>query len=108
MDTGHVGFEQILQEAIERSTAQDCPPLLARALHHAVFPGGARVRPQLCVAVAAANGGGDPVLAASAGAAIELMHCASLVHDDLPCFDNAGERRGKQSVHCAYGEQWRR
>jgi geranylgeranyl diphosphate synthase, type II len=105
MDTGYAGFEQLLQGAIERAAGPDCPPLLARALHHAVFPGGARVRPQLCVAVAAANGGNDPELAAAAGAAIELMHCASLVHDDLPCFDNAGERRGKQSVHRAYGEQ---
>ncbi len=38
-------------------------------------------------------------------AAIELMHCASLVHDDLPCFDDAATRRGRASVHKAFGEQ---
>ncbi|GAC1299756.1 MAG: polyprenyl synthetase family protein [Steroidobacteraceae bacterium] len=38
-------------------------------------------------------------------AAIELMHCASLVHDDLPCFDNSPTRRGRASVHKAFGER---
>ena len=37
--------------------------------------------------------------------AIELLHCASLVHDDLPCFDNSALRRGKPSVHAAFGER---
>ena len=37
--------------------------------------------------------------------AIELLHCASLVHDDLPCFDDAPIRRGKPSVHRAFGER---
>jgi geranylgeranyl diphosphate synthase type II len=40
----------------------------------------------------------------AAGIAIELMHCASLVHDDLPCFDDADTRRGRPSVHRAFGE----
>jgi geranylgeranyl diphosphate synthase type II len=40
----------------------------------------------------------------AAAAALELMHCASLVHDDLPCFDDAGIRRGKPSVHAIFGE----
>jgi geranylgeranyl diphosphate synthase, type II len=44
--------------------------------------------------------------AAMAGAcAIEMLHCASLVHDDLPCFDGAAYRRGKPAVHMAYGER---
>jgi geranylgeranyl diphosphate synthase type II len=59
----------------------------------------------LCLAVAAACGDSDPALADAAGAAIELMHCASLVHDDLPCFDDAPLRRGRPSVHAAYGER---
>jgi len=52
------------------------------------------------------DGGGDdaPELANAAAAAIELIHCASLVHDDLPCFDDAGLRRGKPSVHRAFSE----
>ena len=71
------------------------PPLLAAAMRHAVFPRGARIRPRLCLAVAAACGEDDPAAADGAAAAIEFMHCASLVHDDLPCFDNADTRRGR-------------
>jgi geranylgeranyl diphosphate synthase type II len=99
------GCEQVLEAALARAADPRCPPQLAGALRHAVFPGGARVRPQLCLAVAAANGDAECHLARGAAAAIELLHCASLVHDDLPCFDNAAQRRGKPSVHAAYGEQ---
>ena len=42
--------------------------------------------------------------AMAAATALELLHCASLVHDDLPCFDDADQRRGKATVHVAYGE----
>jgi geranylgeranyl diphosphate synthase type II len=79
------------------------PPLLAAAMRHAVFPGGARVRPRLCLAVAYACGDDDPQAADAAAASIELLHCASLVHDDLPCFDDATTRRGRASVHAAFG-----
>lgn len=98
-------IEQVLTAVIGRATDRTCPPLLARAVRYAVFPGGARLRPKLCLAVAAANGDTDPALSAAAAASIELLHCASLVHDDLPCFDNANERRGKPSVHVAFGDQ---
>jgi len=97
-------IEAELYAAIERATGQDCPPKFAEALSHAVFPGGARVRPQLCLAVAGACGDSDPALADASAAALELLHCASLVHDDLPAFDNADLRRGRPSVHAAYGE----
>jgi geranylgeranyl diphosphate synthase type II len=46
----------------------------------------------------------DPRLSEAVAVSIELMHCASLVHDDLPCFDDAQTRRGRASVHYAYGE----
>ena len=69
------------------------------------FPGGARIRPRLCLAVAQACGEDQPAVTDAAAAAIELLHCASLVHDDLPCFDDAPIRRGKPSVHRAFGEQ---
>jgi geranylgeranyl diphosphate synthase type II len=74
-------------------------------MRHAVFPGGARIRPILCLSVARACGDGDPALSDAAAAAIELLHCASLVHDDLPCFDDAATRRGQPSVHAAFGER---
>lgn len=104
-----MNVDALIERAIERAVASSegvsAPPRLAAAVRHAVFPGGARVRPQLCLAVAYACSDQDDLnLAAGAGAAIELMHCASLVHDDLPCFDSADIRRGKPSVHVAYGE----
>lgn len=80
------------------------PPKLASALRYAVFPGGARVRPRLCLAVAEACAEDLPSLTDGAAAAIELLHCASLVHDDLPCFDDADTRRGRLTVHRVYGE----
>lgn len=105
MNHSETDFERFLEAAIDRAADARCPPLLGAAMRYAVFPGGARLRPRLCTAVAAANRGDDPVLAGAAAAAIELLHCASLVHDDLPCFDAAGERRGKPSVHSVFGEQ---
>jgi geranylgeranyl diphosphate synthase type II len=97
-------IERTLSASIDRVDSTAGPPLLAAAMRHAVFPRGARIRPRLCLAVAAACGEDDPAAADGAAAAIELMHCASLVHDDLPCFDNADTRRGRPSVHRAYGE----
>jgi geranylgeranyl diphosphate synthase type II len=97
-------IETTLARALGDPEGSVTPPLLAKAMNHAVFPGGARVRPRLCLATAAACGHGGAELAAAAAAAIELLHCASLVHDDMPCFDNAATRRGRPSVHKAYGE----
>ena len=54
--------------------------------------------------VAQACGDDAPDAAVGVAVAIELLHCASLVHDDLPCFDDADVRRGRPSVHAAYGE----
>ena len=98
-------IEQALVEAVTVAEARGAPPKLAAALRHAVFPGGARIRPLLCVAVAQACGDDDPALSDAAAGAIELLHCASLVHDDLPCFDDAPMRRGRPSVHHAFGER---
>ncbi len=96
-------IEETLERAISLAQGAGAPPLLASALHYAVFPGGHRIRPQLCLAVAAACGDAHPAAASAAAAAIELLHCASLVHDDLPCFDDADTRRGKPSVHAQFG-----
>ncbi|NBE09050.1 polyprenyl synthetase family protein [Paragemmobacter ruber] len=82
----------------------EAPGKLRAALDHAVFPGGARIRPTILISVARACGDDRPALTDAAAAALELIHCASLVHDDLPCFDDADIRRGKPTVHRAYGE----
>ena len=97
-------IEHNLALAVASGEVDGCPPKLAGAIRHAVFPGGARTRPQLCLAVAQACGDDDPALSEAAATSIELLHCASLVHDDLPCFDDAPTRRGRASVHFAYGE----
>lgn len=99
-------IERAIETAVAASAGPGTPPRLAAAIRYAVFPGGARVRPQLCLAVAGACSETDDAIryASAAGAAIELLHCASLVHDDLPCFDAAELRRGKASVHIAFDE----
>lgn len=97
-------IETALETILARAEKTESPPRLAAATRYAVFPGGARVRPRLCLAVAHACGDDQPALTEASAAAIELLHCSSLVHDDLPCFDDANLRRGKPSVHIAFGE----
>ena len=97
-------IEQALQAAVGRAETGPCPPKLAAAMRYAVFPRGGRIRPRLCLAVAGACGEDEPALTDAAAAAIELLHCASLVHDDLPCFDDADTRRGRPSLHRAFGQ----
>lgn len=98
-------IEQALTEAVEAGESASCPPGLAAAIRYAVFPGGARVRPRLCLAVAQACSEEHPSVVDAAAASIEMLHCASLIHDDLPCFDDAATRRGKPSVHRVFGER---
>jgi len=90
--------------AVGHSGRAPAPGHLARAVEYAVTPGGARIRPTILTSVALACGDDRPALTDAAAAALELMHCASLVHDDLPCFDDADTRRGKPAVHRAYSE----
>ena len=80
------------------------PARLASALRYAVIPGGARLRPRLVVEVARALGDPEPRTTDAAAIALELIHCASLVHDDLPCFDGAELRRGRPTLHTAFDE----
>ena len=98
-------IELALQTVLGTAQSPGGPPRLGDAVRHAVWPGGARVRPRLCLAVAMACGDDDPRLADQAAAAVELLHCASLVHDDLPCFDDAPTRRGRPTVHRVHGER---
>ncbi|NMJ43394.1 geranylgeranyl pyrophosphate synthase [Roseomonas sp. JC162] len=101
---GVTRIESALADSVLLAEAVGAPPRLAAAMRHAVFPRGARVRPRLVLAVAASCGDDRPALSGAAAAAVELLHCASLVHDDMPCFDDAETRRGRPSVHRAFGE----
>lgn len=97
-------IEIAVMSALALAQGGDAPKKLASALPYAVLPGGARIRPTILLSVALACGDDRPALSDAAAAALELMHCASLVHDDLPAFDDADTRRGKATVHRAYGE----
>jgi len=97
-------IEQAMAQPFSLADTSSAPPRLLAAMRHAVFPGGARIRPQLCLAVARACTDDAPELSQAAAVSIELMHCASLVHDDMPCFDDADTRRGQVTVHKQFGE----
>src|SRR5215475_8235667 len=71
--------ERSLTTAIDRVAKPPCPPILAEAVRYAVFPPGNRVRPTLSVLVASACGESSLALASDFAAALEIMHCASLV-----------------------------
>jgi geranylgeranyl diphosphate synthase type II len=84
--------------------AADTPPAgLHAAMRHLVFPGGKRLRPMLAMAAAEAVGAPSE-RALPVAAAVELIHNYSLIHDDLPCMDDDAERRGRPTVHVAFGE----
>ena len=76
---------------------------LYEAMRHAAIGGGKRLRPLLTIA-ASRLFAIDRMRALRAGCAIEAIHVYSLIHDDLPCMDNADLRRGKSTVHKAFGE----
>jgi len=97
-------IEATLEATVELATEPPCPPRLREAIRYALFPGGGRVRPSLCVAVASALSEFTPPLALASAVAVELLHSASLVQDDLPCFDDASLRRGRETLHRRYDE----
>jgi farnesyl diphosphate synthase len=88
-------------EALPGETAR--PERLISAMRHAVLGGGKRLRPFL-VTETAALFGAPRHGALMAGCALELLHCYSLVHDDLPAMDDDDTRRGKPTVHKAFDE----
>jgi farnesyl diphosphate synthase len=79
------------------------PQRLHAAMRYAALGGGKRVRPLLAFAAGEVTAA-DPARAAIAGAAVELIHAYSLVHDDLPCMDDDVLRRGKPTCHVEYDE----
>src|SRR5512144_1741030 len=87
--------------ALSSETAR--PPRLVAAMRHGALDGGKRLRPFLVVETAALFDV-DRAGALMAGAALELIHCYSLVHDDLPAMDNDDLRRGRPTVHKAFDE----
>jgi geranylgeranyl diphosphate synthase, type II len=103
------GAAERLREAVDRRLSalvagpQAVPIRLNRAVRHSLLAPGKRVRP-LLVMLTAAEFGAEPAMALDAGCAVELVHTASLVLDDLPCMDDAHTRRGLPTAHEAFGE----
>ena len=96
--------QRIQQDLLTALAAFSIPEPLKSAVHHAVMLGGKRVRPALCYATAALLPNHNFAAARRAAVAIELIHCYSLAHDDLPCMDNDLLRRGQPTCHVAFGE----
>ena len=112
--------QQLADAALERllPPGTQYPPSIHQAMRHSVFAGGKRLRPILCMeaarmihagagavsASASAEPHGLPAGIADLGAALEMLHTYSLIHDDLPALDNDDLRRGRPTCHVAFGE----
>jgi len=95
-------IETHLADLMEPPLAGRCGPVWD-AMRYAVLGGGQRVRPLLAMRIARALRA-ESHLTVRAAAAVELLHCASLIIDDLPCMDDETQRRGRPATHVAYGE----
>src|SRR6185312_11030812 len=99
---------QLTDAALERllPSTDTLPHSIHRAMRHSTFAGGKRLRPILCMEAARmVSGEADiPEGAADLGAALEMLHTYSLIHDDLPALDNDDLRRGQPTCHVVFGE----
>ncbi len=104
LSSGVAVTDATLERLLPSATTE--PHSIHRAMRHSVFAGGKRLRPILCMQAArmVAGSGEVPAGAAELGAAIEMAHTYSLIHDDLPALDNDDLRRGKPTCHVAFGE----
>jgi len=85
-------------------SADTVPASIHGAMRHSVFAGGKRLRPVLAMQAGATIAGKIPEGIERLGAAIEMLHTYSLIHDDLPALDNDDLRRGKPTCHVVFGE----
>jgi geranylgeranyl diphosphate synthase type II len=97
---------ELTDQALEAliPTAATVPASINGAMRHSVFAGGKRLRPVLAIQSAVAVAGVVPPGIANLGAALEMLHTYSLIHDDLPALDNDDLRRGRPTCHKVFGE----
>jgi geranylgeranyl diphosphate synthase type II len=97
---------KLSDSALERllPAANERPSSIHQAMRHSVFAGGKRIRPILCMEAARALVGEFPRGVEDLGAALEMLHTYSLIHDDLPALDNDDLRRGRPTCHKVFGE----
>src|SRR5580698_3457506 len=96
----------VTDQALERllPAASQYPSSIHQAMRHSVFAGGKRLRPILCIEAAQMVEGCVPPGIEELGAALEMLHTYSLIHDDLPALDNDDLRRGRPTCHKVFGE----
>src|ERR1039457_3873097 len=96
----------VADEALERllPPVSQYPASIHQAMRHSVFAGGKRLRPILCMEAAQMIAGCVPPGIEELGAALEMLHTYSLIHDDLPALDNDDLRRGRPTCHKVFGD----
>jgi geranylgeranyl diphosphate synthase type II len=102
LEEGQKAADAALERLLPATTQH--PTSIHRAMRHSVFAGGKRLRPILCMEGARVIAGNLPAGVEDLGAALEMLHTYSLIHDDLPALDNDDLRRGRPTCHKAFGE----
>jgi geranylgeranyl diphosphate synthase type II len=102
LEQGRIAADQALDRLIPPETQH--PASIHKAMRHSVFAGGKRLRPILCMEASRMVAGSPPNGIDELGAALEMLHTYSLIHDDLPALDNDDLRRGLPTCHVVFGE----
>src|SRR6267378_1151906 len=102
LEQGRALADQALERLLPPATQH--PASIHQAMRHSVFAGGKRLRPILCMEAGRMIAGSLPAGIEELGAALEMLHTYSLIHDDLPALDNDDLRRGRPTCHKAFGE----
>jgi geranylgeranyl diphosphate synthase, type II len=102
LEQGQRLTDSALDRLIPLETAY--PMSIHKAMRHSVFAGGKRLRPVLCMEAGRMVAGSLPAGIEELGAALEMLHTYSLIHDDLPALDNDDLRRGRPTCHKAFSE----
>ena len=102
MNQGRAATDAALEQLLPPST--EPPASIHQAMRHSVFAGGKRLRPTLCMEAGRMVAGSFPAGIENLGAALEMLHTYSLIHDDLPALDNDDLRRGRPTCHKVFGE----
>jgi geranylgeranyl diphosphate synthase type II len=102
LEQGRVLSDAALERLLPPATQR--PASIHQAMRHSVFAGGKRIRPILCMEAGRMIANSLPAGIENLGAALEMLHTYSLIHDDLPALDNDDLRRGRPTCHKVFGE----
>src|ERR1700751_6269742 len=102
LEEGRAATDAALEQLLPSEKAH--PISIHKAMRHSVFAGGKRLRPILCMEAGRMVAGSLPSAIEELGAALEMLHTYSLIHDDLPALDNDDLRRGRPTCHKIFGE----